>query len=444
MQVQKTSARKNAQPKIDRRDPRKLRQPATKDGGEQTAAHDDAIRGPRFSVLAGQLSTVTKFEMLAHFGSNDEEQYEILNMIDTEEKQLQAISDLYQIVKAQPKYKGLKDRSWPAETSPLEIILWLLRKLGPLAEGREWTIDTYKQGRKTRYRYVTWLGFHRQAVMDKEIHFPLDFLPLLKKRDLELHDLVVDAIALVSRSNKIPIWDRDGDYSHGLERILEEPYLASIMNVNCEDYQAGLPAQYLKLIRGRMRIKDLDADIRKRVLKYKGESQRKNGAIGWIKWAVDIAATKQTLQPYSFVPNYIKASSPIGPQRLYKFVWSEHWKDYVQKIAEARLRDDEKYGVFLPVMYSAVIPGKKLVPIHDNYKKLTQGRSNYILRYFPERLFCFLNEGWKHFNQRHREYYYKNNDGETATEAYYRLTDPPKAEQRIESNKLLINILDNE
>lgn len=230
MPLQKTRSGKNAGPKIDREYPRKLKQPVSKNGDQQTHTDDDAIRWPRFSVLAAKLGTITKFEMLAHFGSSDEKQHEILNMIDTEEKQLQAIGDLYQIVKAQPKYKNLKDRNWPAETSPLEIIVWLLRKLGPLAEGKEWRIDTYKEGRKTRFRFVIWDGFSSQYIKCDEVHFPLDFLPLLKKRDEELHDMIVDTVALVSRCNKIPIWDNDGDYSDAVTRVLKEPYFVKVTN----------------------------------------------------------------------------------------------------------------------------------------------------------------------------------------------------------------------
>lgn len=444
MPVQKTSRRKNAKPKINRRDFSKLQQHSPADGGKQTAAHDDAIRWPRFSVLAGQLGSVTKFEKLAYFGTNDQNQYEVLNMIDTEEKQLQAISDLYEIVKAQPKYRNLKERSWAPETTPLEVLVWLLRKLGPLAEGKDWTIDTYKQGRKTRYRFVVWDGFHRQEVMDTEVHFALDFLPLLKKRDEELHDLIVDTVALVSRENKIPVWDEDGDYSHGLKRILAEPYLATVVNIRCEDYQVGLPAQYLKLINTRKKFTSLEKSIREKLKKYKANSQRKTEVINWVFWALNLAATKQTLAPYTFIPNYIQAGSPIGPGRLYKFVWSNHWKDYVHKIADAKISDDEKYGVFLPVKFTATEPGKEMIPIDKNYKKLAVNLGYYRAHHFPERMFAFLNEGSKHFQLRFREYYYKNAEGETATEAYIRLSEPVKAEARAEAKKLLINILHDE
>lgn len=444
MQVQKASPSKNAKRKNNRKNTGIFNRGLRKNVGEQTNSNDDAIRWPRFSLLASQLSTVTKFEMLAYFGSNDQQTYEVLNMIDSEEKQLQAISDLYQIVKAQPKYKNLKERVWSADTSPLEVIIWLLRKLGPLAEGKEWTIDTYKEGSKTRYRFVTWLGFHRQAIMDKDIHFKLDFLPFLKGRDLQLHDMIIDAVALISRNNKIPLWDEDGDYSKGLERVNTEPHSATRVNPLYEDYQVGLPAQYLKIINRRKRAKGLEQELRSRLIKYTDSSDRKTEMVNWVQWALGIAKTKQCMEPYSFLPNYIEAASPIGPQRLYKFVWSTHWKDYVHKIADAKLRDDEKFGSFLPVMYTAVYPGKKMIPINDHYKKLAADRGYYRAYHFPERMFGFLNEGWKHFNVRFKSYYYKNAQDETATEAYIRINQPAKSRQRAESKQLLINILHNE
>lgn len=377
---------------------------ACEDAGTTSEAGSTAGGGVNFSVLEKDLRKVSMFELGVRAGFVDR----CLGMIDTEEKQLQAIGDLYTIVRAHPKYKNLKEPVWTEKNTPIDVLYWLLRKLGPLASGRAWTVDTYEHKGKTRYKFVyhvnyrpvvTYTSYGREHygnfmnMYAGEYIVPLDFLPYLLKRDKPLHDMIVDVVALVARYNKVPLWDNDGDFSAGVEKLLD-PEDDTINNNEIaykqrDIYKGGVAAQYLKAIRKRSREVTPDL-VNKQAFAYEAGSNRKRDVLSWIVDGIVMARQNGNIAD-CWHPSYTPAGT-IVPFRKYKFVWSLHKHDYVKNYAYNRLNSDKaKYREIIPVLTHELLPTCKEEIVAD---------------YHPERLSAFMNEGFKMFFCRYEEYFY--------------------------------------
>lgn len=312
-------------------------------------------------------------------------------MLDTEAKQLQAVEDLYLVLKAQPKYKSLREPCWKAEQPPILVLQWILRKLGPLAGGNLWTIDTWQDRKKTRYRFVIYQHFNRNHFKDDWFFIPLDFLPGLKKRDPVIHDLIIDVVALVCRNNDLPLWDEDGDYSEQMSDLIRNRDSSiEMLDRQRQSYASGPAFEYLKLIRSRISKASL-SDCRRRLEDYAAGSQRKQSLRYWLQAGLQLASGRGNLRPFNFLPDYTSCDGAIGPLQYFKFIWSYHENDYVHRTAIGLMRDCG--GSYPPVMFSVARPGQRLKPILEQD--------------FPIRLFRFMSYGWKHVLHGHREYYYK-------------------------------------
>lgn len=392
-----------------------------KNGSKQGRTHSNVITGPGVHLLGKELRPLPLFELALMCG-DDKIEPGLIKMIDTEAKQLQAIEDLYRIVIAQPKYKAMKEPNWKAGTKPVHILLWLLRKLGPLAEGNRWTVDTYVHKGKTRFRFVVFKDYHRQKLGHREEWIPLDFLLLLKKRDQLLHDMIVDLIALVSRENKIPLWDEDGDFSEYLKDLLNVPsggYNVYRLERQHKIYSTGPARQYLRLIKQRRRIVSVKS-VQQMLASYDAKSQRKQYAVWWIKKGLRLASEPNDIRNFSFIPNHVPGQ-PVTPFQQYKFVWSLHENDVLRIRTYHNLnKADEKFGNYFPVMFSVAKPGQVVKPVE--YKS------------YPEDLFEFLDYAVKHFNWAFRDYYFKDSYKKPQTIAEELMTEQ---ETNYPANKLL-------
>lgn len=358
-----------------------------KNGGEQRGQDRSAFSVSGLHDVVKNLRPYPFFE--AEYRAEDIEANRGLNsLINTEERQLQAIEDLYRIVKAQPRYKKLKEPNWKVETSPFAILNWLLRKLGPLAAGNAWTVDTWKEGKRNRYQFVAFKHFNGNNFKHRAEWMPLDFLPILRRKDKALHDMVVDTVALVSKCNKMPLWDEDGDFSTAIQKFCDaQPFLNSMQEEQRTCYQTGEAADYLRLIKRRRRV-ITPADIYSQLAKYFPKSVRKRNFVNWIRAGIDLADSKGKITDYSFIPGY-ESFGAIGCHRLYKFVWSINEKDHVANVVYKSINGkDWQY----PLMFTIARPGQKLQPI----KPAT----------YPVKLYDFLSEGVKHVLWRWTDYYY--------------------------------------
>ena len=363
-----------------------------------------------FHLLADQLKPKSYFEILMTGGvslSEYKDKADVFKMVDTEDKQLQCIVDLYSIMKAQPCYKKLTEPNWKADASPVEIIQWLLRKLGPLAKGNYWTIDTYIENGITRYQFVVYNYYRGDIVKADEEIVCLDFLPLLKKRDEALHDLLIDVVALTSKCNKIPFWNEDGDFSEGLEDLAyhESSDIETIF-LQHEDYFNGLAADYLLLLKQRRKTVTL-AEVKAKIDAYSASSERKRMARWWAIQGLNLARTKRNISKCSWVPNYLSGDI-VTPFRMYKYVWSLHQHDFLKNHAYHKLAQDTKVGYKVPVKFSITKPGQRVKAID-------------AFDYYPENLANYMCEGWKHFTHRYEQYYYRNllNGQETPSTSLY-------------------------
>jgi hypothetical protein len=411
MQKQKSNSGVNKTAQQDRQHPRAGKRRSQQNGTEQKGT-DSAFRsGFGLHLLEKELHTLPLLEIALAKGDTLEEKFPgLVKMIDTEARQLQAIEDLYKIVKAQPKYKQLKEQKWTDKTQPLQVLLWLLRKLGPLAEGANWTVDIYKQSGKTRYRFVIFKYYHGGKLLLREEYLPLDFLPMLLKRDRPLHDLIIDVLALVSREVKLPVWDEDGDFSTHLSDLLNVPpggYSVYALERQHKVYSSGPAGQYLRYFKRRRRVVTFKTVI-DQLSKYDPKSDRKQAAVWWIKKGIQLARYGRCIKANSFVPNYMPGEV-ISAYQQYKIIWSAHKNDNLYARTLSKMRKVMKQGDFYPLMFSIAKPGQVLQPLKYDP--------------FPEKLFGFLDEGIKHFCYRHDTYYYKDAFGKQETPAEQFLGD---------------------
>jgi hypothetical protein len=352
------------------------------------------VGDPPFHLLSKQLKGIPLFRLALEHGmwASREVCHGIIEMADTEAKQLQMIEDLLEIVKAQPKYKALKEPSWTPDNHPLDILQWLLKKIGPLAKGCSWTIDTYRTKSKERYRLVIYDEFNGNEFKDNWFFIPLDFLPDLKRRDVPLHDLFVDVVALVSKHNRIPLWDQDGDFSEQMHELIRDNRSDnSILARQRVLYESGAAAEYIALVRNRMRQVRID-EVKKRLLTYNASSQRKRSLIWWCKMGISLARSGKNLTPFAWVPNYMSSDAYVAPWQYYKFIWTYHSNDAVKERAFAAMRSAS--GSFPPMRISITYPGQKIQPLSTGD--------------YPIWLFRFMKYGQSHLLSEYRQYYFKD------------------------------------
>jgi hypothetical protein len=398
MPVRKTAIRSREAQTVGQNPYRKFKHPG-KDGGAERTKANNAIAEPGIHFLKG-IGSISSFETAIHLNKTDE----LLSFFDTEEKQLKAIKDLYSIVKAQPCYKNMKEPDWIIDDEPLKILVWVLRKLGRLAEGDNWSIDVEGRSRNSKYVFVIHRAFNRNIFREREEYFPLDFLPGLKNRDEPLHDLIISVIALTSARNSIPLWDEDGDFSVALASFDTSTTSDNSYYLRQrQSYKFGDASEYLQLVKEKRNV-ITERDIINQLANYNCNSQRKQSIVWWIKNGLRLAATGKNIQPFNYIPSY-HTKPVITPDRQYKYVWSLHNHDVLKVKAFHSMNIQAKEGDYYPIMFSITRPGEVLNKIHVGD--------------FPVQLFDFLDYGIKLFMYRHREYFYKQqfDDQMTPSEA---------------------------
>lgn len=369
-----------------------------KDGDKGAGVNTPIIGGSGFHILEKQLKSISVFELELLKGSNEKFTKYMLSMVNTEAKQLDVIVDLYLIMKAQTKYKNAKEPVWKETTQPMEVLSFLLRRLGVLAKGEDWSIDPYVVDGKRRFQFVVHKTYSTIFIKPIFFFFPVDFLPLLKNRDLPLHDLIIDAVALISRNCKIPLWDEDGDYSTHLSKLTSGEYDISnnrIIERQKLMYSNGPAAAYLERIKSKRKTVTQES-ILKQVQAYKITSNRKVAIINWITNSIKVALLHGQIKDFTFIPGCIpNRERSITPYRNYKFVWSTHNNDVLFSKARKTLKSDsEAAGDFSPCIFTMAKPGQILKPLNVNP--------------FPIQLSQWMDWGIGIFTRTHQQYFYKN------------------------------------
>lgn len=376
-----------------------------KNGGEQGRKNSATIGITGFHLLSKQLRTITQFEAEYLLGGtlsgSDAGEY-FLKLRSNEEQQLAILKDLYAILKAQPEYGKMKQPSWNEQTTTMEVLTWVLKKLAPLAKGKGWGIDAYQQGSRTRYSFVVVDEYHSQKVIYGQ-EIPLEFLPYLKVKDEQLHDIVVEMVAYVCEHAHIQMWYEDNDFLPLLKTYRfcnEETSHQDIIQAYDQKsiqrwiYSSGPAAKYAQLFAEKRKVVSSQS-IHAKIKRYDSNSQRKNWMISWVKEGLRLVALQDDIRKHTFIPNYGQdISRSISPYRDNKFVWSLNHKDFFYKSVMSRMKEDaRKYGQFRPIAFSITKPGQVIKPPVS---------SRYPFEYCD-----FMKYGMTHLNS-FREYYFKD------------------------------------
>lgn len=322
-------------------------------------------------------------------GVGNERNDDILASINTPAKLLKAISDLHEIIQAQPKYKDFNPQ-WKGTESPEKVLLYMLRKIGPLAGGKEWFIDCHSQSGVPQFSLVIYQSFPNYHVKCRNEYMPLDFLPGLKSRDEELHNLIIDTVALVTKHNRVPLWDEDGHYSEAIKDLVTKDQTSDHLARQKEIYSKGIAKQYLNTIRRRQKVVNIDQHD-KAVDRYIAGSNRKIAFRYWMKLGVRLARTGGNIIPFILARGVdAKRNDILYPHQLYKFIWSCHPKDVINRRVERKI-NGHQYS--LPVVFSRTRPGEKIKPIE--------------MGDYPVYNYDFMSFGVRHVLWTFRDYYYK-------------------------------------
>lgn len=419
MQSTEKNTPKGVQSSNDRKNIIVEKKSVSKNASRKGQFSNNASKCIGLHLLVKNISNKSLFEV-AYSSFNDVE-FPFLSIIDTEAKQLQAIEDLYNIVKAQPKYLFLKEPEWKGDESPIIVLKWLLKKLVPLACGNRWMIDTYVENGKTRFCFVVYRNYHSQQISGARFWLPMDFLPYLKERDEPLHDLFIDVVALVSRENKIPLWDEDGDFSTHLNQLKNYENSNQFIRKQAISYCSGIANFYLQTIKNRRESVNLLSEFLEKRRWYNVSSQRKENILWWLRKGEELASTKMDIISNTYIPSFIKGN-PVTPFRQYKFVWSIHSNDILKAKAFGRYNHDrEKSGIHVPIDFKVFKPGD----VVNNLK----GASVY-----PVLLESFMKDGFGILLGRYRDYFYKKMLEEQATPTENLIDILDKAEVNSEYN----------
>lgn len=378
-------------------------------GSKGHTGDENTLQGLRLRVLKLQ----PKSALEVYVNTHTESERDWFGLVDTEDKQLSLIEDLYAILIAQKAIK-FNEPKWSEYTEPFAIIRWLCRKLAKLAKGEYWFIDTYMEGKKTRYEFVIMKWYSHQYVDATDKHVPLDFLPYLKKRDEPLHDCIIDMIAFASRTCKIPLWDEDGDYSEGLAAlnadfktedfgilgrlpIIDFDFMPDAIERQRLIYRKGLAAQYMKLIKQRRKLVTRQ-DVWDKAMKCNWKSDRLLYIKNWIINGMELCSQGGDIKKYTRLNNYRKEddSKLRTPYRRYKFTWAWSPNDFIAKYVDEKLGEYYRSSNYHSVMHTSAKPGQKLKPlVIEKY-----GQS------FPEKLDRWMHSGLSIFCGGHHKYYY--------------------------------------
>lgn len=372
-------------------------------GVGQQAVDGDASFDVGFHILKG-LKPITMLEscMIGIPHKNIESQ-EINSICTNATEMAQCLNDLWSIVKAQPKYAKVSDNKFSKQSSPYEVLAWLLRKLGALTNGKEWTVDYYYENGVKRYCFVQYDFFNSQKVYGSGFFAPIDFLPYLEKKDITLHNLIVTMLAALIRFNNMPTWFNHPVLSKKLQELKELKIVTKdypnlgIMDLTANGrqqlvYTVGHAGKYEKLLTemsAKVEITNIHdayydfARARKRSL-----SQREIAIRYFAEEVINLATEGKEMATFNYQPVYEEQRENV--KWRHAIVWSRHHNDYLQRSYD----DDNRYVWQLPKKFSITKPDQEMQPINSSK--------------YPEDIELLFKYFSSHFTSRFSSFYYKN------------------------------------
>jgi hypothetical protein len=249
---------------------------------------------------------------------------------------------------------------------------------------------------KEKHVFVVVKFFHSQKVDFSSFHIPLEFLPLLAKKDAKLHDIIVDTVALMLKQKHVNLWDVEEYSKRALEHTLRITCKSPKEIDELEIYQRGDAMKYLKLIRKRSKVVTNDS-VLKMFASYIPDSERKRMTLNWVKMLINLNKYKERMNQFDWYPHYANPSNPFTASKKYFFVWSIHRNSSIQKKADYFYKDDDKKsGEYLPAQVSITSPGQVYkTPVESSY---------------PEDIHAAMKFGWSVLINRFGQYYFKAKD----------------------------------
>lgn len=296
--------------------------------GRQTTA--STYRTIGFPVLNFRLKTKTVVEI-----GNSQVNFHLY--IPDKKIQCKLIRDIYPILKIHPQFKEHK-KQWEANTKPLEVLNWIAEQFNSF--NINWIIANDDET-KNNYHIVIYQQYN---TVTNFYAMPLSFLPILKQKNLILHDLVIALIALINKHTSIDKWD-SGYGAMAAETMRDEwKYNRDEMELNETEteryelavraYKKGFPYEYAKLIN---KDKSTLIQLEREIHLFSPSDKMETDFSGWIKQGLEVLRLNKTIHSFCFNPN-----DPVGnhltPDKYFCFVWD--WEDKVFEYHDMYIQND--------------------------------------------------------------------------------------------------------
>lgn len=285
------------------------------------------------------------------------------------------VRNLYAIIKNHPKF--IDKTNWNKSTTIQEVLLWLIDQFNNLI-GLEYEWRIVCDSDEENYRVVTYY----EHDIDSSVYYsiPLSFLPLLKKRNKILHDIVVDMLALIKSKISIDCWyDEYGEWA--LEWIRDDfqnriddedlkPEEKKHWKNTIEIYTEGVAVEYEGLlIENTATVKSLE----KTVGKFEPKTQTEELFFLWIIDGISLLKEKGSIHDFCFNPSdpYMDEDNPLMPNRYIFYAWN--FDDQYYNCYESCLQSTfNEYGTLPFISWELTKPESKTfnIPKQSSFPKM--------------------------------------------------------------------------
>jgi hypothetical protein len=262
-------------------------------------------------------------------------------------EQLKALNDLYPVVSKLPKFK--EKRGWTIDSSPSDILHDMLIQFDNMQTFENWEIELI-EGKYS----INGLFLYREP---DPYWITADFLPKINHSHPELHELAIYAFMMVSRYNHIDLYDdwvkttEKFDYNgmtYEMFKVENEPIEEDPDNNQdelhlielCKNYYGpkGLPAAYLKIMKGGVSLKIYEEKLKR----YHNNDKISQVILPFLHQALVIAKTKISMLDYCHEPF---ESGELTPNNYLRIIWSYEDNDLMWQCFARSIDDWAQNGV---------------------------------------------------------------------------------------------------
>lgn len=321
--IQKTSKERSAirVPQPNRKDIRRRTR-----GQQQHIGHRSIRKGVApfsnfgFPDLKDQARPLSEYQVDLHRGRE-------IEFLHDKELHLVVVAGLYPIIQKHPNFQDRND--WCKSTDVREILIWLIDQMNRFVDSKNnWVLT--KLNDEQEYSVII---YHEYDTGETGYYaIPLSFLPDLEARNEQLHEIVVDLLALLKSKAGINGWyDQWGEWA--MDWLLEEYYmrlrdgdfnedeeLKTHWEHTIHEHTEGTAIHYEGLLTGNnTTIQQLEM----KVSRFKPADQLDHSFYDWILDGIDLVHTNKSLQYFSFDPSdpNLLGENPIMPVSYCFYTW---------------------------------------------------------------------------------------------------------------------------